>query len=163
MCHTCINIHVYMHVCYATYMYVQYACIFIMSLFSLPQDWNSIQGKGCFYLLPSSSDDDDGSLLIQSHQYALTLSSPSHIWVEMSPSPPGTGLEQSLSLPFLSPLSLCSGDPLTDTGLYIFHMNKQEEPTELITFTQHFINGSVRGVVENLLSTYSCQKEPDVS
>ena len=39
-------------------------------------------------------------------------------------------------------------------GLYIFHMNEQEQPTQLITYTQHFINRSVRGVVYSVWSQY---------
>ena len=54
------------------------------------------------------------------HQYRLNLPSPTHIWIEVGVENPG-----------------CLA---TDVLLFVFHTDEAEEPTTLITYTQHKIN-----------------------
>lgn len=86
------------------------------------QSWNSITGKGCFYLdldesPPPNSQDEDG--VVHCHHYRLRLPSPTNVWIEVGVTKPG--------------------NPATDTLLFVFHTDETEEPTEMIAYTQHRI------------------------
>ena len=51
------------------------------------------------------------------HQYRLSLPSPTNVWIEMGVAEPGL--------------------QATDVLLFVFHTDKDDEPTELVTYTQH--------------------------
>ena len=99
------------------------------SILSL-QAWNNITGKGCFYLEveegEGSSPQEVGAV-IHCHQYRLSLPSPTNVWIEMGVARPGI--------------------QATDVLLFVFHTDKDDEPTELVTYTQHKV-GEVRGMGE---------------
>ena len=93
------------------------------------QSWNSISGKGCFYLdlddsPPAGSEEDEG--VIRCHHYRLKLPSPTNVWIEVGVAKPG--------------------NPATDTLLFVFRTDDSEEPTDLITYTQHRV-GEVSHVI----------------
>ena len=84
------------------------------------QAWNNITGKGCFYLEvdgegAGQSTEEGG--VIRCHQYRLSLPSPTNVWIEMGVAEPGL--------------------QATDVLLFVFHTDKDDEPTELVTYTQH--------------------------
>ena len=89
-------------------------------LFSL-QAWNSIAGKGCFYL--DFSDDsvkEEAQSIIKSQRYHLKLPAPTNVWVEMGVARPGP--------------------QEADVLLFAFRTNEDEEATDLITYTQHKVD-----------------------
>ena len=62
-------------------------------------------------------------VVIRCHQYRLSLPSPTNVWIEMGVARPGI--------------------QATDVLLFVFHTDKDDEPTELVTYTQHKV-GEVR-------------------
>ncbi len=63
-------------------------------------------------------DADDST--IKCHQYRLNLTAPTHVWIEVGMASPGR--------------------PATDVLLFVFHCDENEEPTNLITYTQHRVD-----------------------
>ncbi len=70
---------------------------------------------------------DEGT--IKCHQYRLNLTAPTHVWIEVGVVSPGC--------------------PATDVLLFVFHCDENEEPTQLITYTQHRM-GQVGGAYLDL-------------
>ena len=81
---------------------------------NLPQLWNSITGKGCIYL---DVEEGEEAGTVSCHHYRLNLPSATHIWIEVGVAHPD-----------------CLA---TDILLFVFHTDENEEPTNLITYTQH--------------------------
>ncbi len=81
----------------------------------LLQSWNSITGKGCFYLELDTEEEEENET--RSHRYHLTLPAATNVWVEMGVASPGL--------------------QAADVLMLVFQMNAQEEVTEIITYTQH--------------------------
>ena len=80
------------------------------------QSWNSITGKGCFYLdQDDETDEEEG--MVRCHHYRLKVPSPTNVWIEMGVAKPGI--------------------QATDVLLFVFRTNENEEPEELVTYTQH--------------------------
>lgn len=92
--------------------------MYVVDVLPYLQVWNNITGKGCFYL-DIDGEDQSGKEggVIRCHQYRLTLPSPTNVWIEMGVAVPG-----------------CQA---TDVLLFVFHTDKDDEPTELVTYTQH--------------------------
>ena len=112
-----------------------------MYFFLSLQSWNSITGKGCFYLdldeATPSSQEEDG--VIRCHHYRLKLPSPTNVWIEVGVVKPGI--------------------PATDVLLFVFHTDENEDPTDLITYTQHKVGEVVKDYSNNnnvVVSNHLC-------
>ncbi len=63
------------------------------------------------------SSPQEVGMVIRCHQYRLSLPSPTNVWIEMGVARPGI--------------------QATDVLLFVFHTDQDDEPTELVTYTQH--------------------------
>ena len=63
------------------------------------------------------SGPQEEGVVTRCHQYRLSLPSPTNVWIEIGVAKPGI--------------------QATDVLLFVFHTDKDDEPTELVTYTQH--------------------------
>ncbi|KAL5016359.1 hypothetical protein ScPMuIL_005948 [Solemya velum] len=80
------------------------------------KQWHHISSKGCFFI-------EEGSII--SHQYILTLTEKSSVWITIQPNKSGQYVSYSRA------------DGLIDTALYILRKRPDRDGRTLVAFTEH--------------------------